>query len=311
MDEVVESPQGVEQNVPPFHAFILPVLEVLSDGKEHGARDVVEGASTAMQLDQAQLAESIASGYNRVTNRVQWALTYLFQAGAVERPKRGHYRINDRGRELLASHPKGISVQDLRQFPEFVDFQTRSRGSGESSAAVAQSDESTPRDDIESAAKQLDTATAAELVERIKQQSPAFLEKAVVRLLVAMGYGGSHGDGQHLGGPGDQGFDGVINQDPLGLGRIYIQAKRYSEGSVGRPDIQGFLGALHAANAVGGVFITTSRFSADAAQFAATVNPRIVLIDGPRLGELLVRYGIGVQEQHTYKVVEVDEDFFE
>ena len=134
----------------------------------------------------------------------------------------------------------------------------------------------------------------------------------MVQLLIAMGYGGTHGDGQHLGGSGDGGFDGVINQDPLGLGRIYVQAKRYApDNVVGRPAVQGFLGALHAEGAAGGVFITTNRFSADAVAFTATVSPRIILIDGSRLGELLVSYRIGVQEKDVFRVVEVDEDFFE
>jgi restriction system protein len=170
----------------------------------------------------------------------------------------------------------------------------------------------TPLEQVSAAVEQLDADVAAELVHRLHAAPPEFLEKAVLRLLVAMGYGGNDGAAVHLGGPGDGGFDGVINQDRLGIGRIYVQAKRYkADSTIGRPDVQGFLGALHHAGAVGGVFITTSRFSADAVEFARSITPRVILIDGNRLGQLMVTYGIGVQERQTFRVVEPDEDFFD
>ncbi|WP_432887976.1 restriction endonuclease [Kribbella sp. CA-245084] len=149
-------------------------------------------------------------------------------------------------------------------------------------------------------------------MQRLQMMAPEFLEKAILRLLVAMGYGSSDEAAVHMGGPGDGGFDGVINQDQLGIGRIYIQAKRYAdENAVGRPAIQGFVGALHHVGAAGGVFITTSRFSADAVDFARSITPRVVMIDGVRLGELLVTHGVGVQERQVFRVVETDEDFFD
>ena len=268
----------------------------------------------SQSLTAGQVAQTIASGQGRVHNRVLWALSYLFQAGAVTRPRRGEYLITDRGLELLEERPESITVADLRRFDTFRDFQsrTRSQPGGRAHAASDDGDDATPLEQIETASRRLDRAVAADLVERIRQQPPEFLEKAVVRLLVAMGYGGTHGDGQHLGGSRDGGFDGVINQDPLGLGRIYVQAKRYEpDNPVSRPAVQGFLGALHAEGAAGGVFITTSRFSADAEAFAASVSPRIILIDGSKLGELLVSYRVGVQEKDVFRVVDVDEDFFE
>ena len=301
--------------MPPFHAFLRPALLVLTAGDEVAARDVVASVANQMNLTDEQLSQTIASGQGRVRNRVLWALSYLFQAGAVNRPTRGQYRISDRGRELLNAHPDRIAVADLRHFEEFREFQSRTHSGSGDDGSAADTDESesvTPLEQIETASRRLDRVVAAEVIERIRQQPPEFLEKAVVQLLMAMGYGGTHGDGQHLGGSSDGGFDGVINQDPLGLGRIYVQAKRYApDNVVGRPVVQGFLGALHAEGAAGGVFITTSRFSAEALSFVASVSPRIILIDGSRLGELLVSYRIGIQEKDVFRVVEVDEDFFE
>lgn len=300
--------------VPAFHVFLRPALAALGGGQPRLAREVLEDVVDSQGLTAGQLTQRIASGQGRVHNRVLWALSYLFQAGAVTRPRRGEYLITDRGRELLVARPEVITVADLRRFETFRDFQSRTRAQPKENVPAVEedSDDVTPLEQIESASRRLDRAVAADIIERIRQQPPEFLEKAVVRLLVAMGYGGTHGDGQHLGGSGDGGFDGVINQDPLGLGRIYVQAKRYGpDNPVGRPAVQGFLGALHAEGAVGGVLITTSRFSADAEAFAASVSPRIILIDGGRLGELLVSYRVGVQEKDVFRVVDVDEDFFE
>jgi restriction system protein len=274
---------------------------------------VVEAACQLMRLTPEQRAETIPSGKPRATDRVLWALTYLTQAGAVERPSRGRYVITERGRRLLTQHPDGFGVDALRQFEEFREFQSRSKGTtGNEEGAEPTDTESTPVEQIADSIVRLDAAVAQELVERIRQQPPEFLERVVLELLIAMGYGGTTGEVKHIGGVGDAGFDGVINQDALGIGRIYVQAKRYAiDNVVGRPAIQGFPGALHGAGASGGVFITTSRFSAEAVSFAATVKPTIVLIDAEQLGALLVKHGVGVQERETYRVVEIDEDFFE
>lgn len=309
--------QTLPDDLPRFHELFVPALAVLAEtGSERNSREIIAAVADRLGLSHEQRQQAIPSGQRRLDNRVAWALSYLFHAEAVAKPRRGVFEINDRGRALLSGHPNGFPVDTLRQFEEFRDFQARSgnssRSSPESHEASSQPDDRTPLEQVSAAVEQLDADVASELVQRIHAAPPEFLEKAVLRLLVAMGYGGSDADALHLGGPGDGGFDGVINQDQLGIGRIYIQAKRYKpENAIGRPDVQGFLGALHHAGAAGGVFITTSRFTPDATAFARAITPRVILIDGNRLGQLMVTHGIGVQERQTFRVVETDEDFFE
>jgi restriction system protein len=311
----VAAEQDVLVDVPRFHELIRPALAVLADGREHHARDIVDNVATELALDQAQRTQTIPSGQRRLDNRVLWALSYLGQARAVERPKRGVYRVTGRGMTLLRDRPAAISVQDLRAFEEFREFQARSRTVAGTSATLVEEatpEEQTPLEQLSIAAARLKASIASDLVEKIRQQPPEFLEKAVLQLLVAMGYGGSDEAAQHLGGSGDGGFDGVINQDRLGIERIYVQAKRYAEdNTVGRPAVQAFVGALHHAGAAGGVLITTSRFSPEAVAFASSIHPRVILIDGPRLGQLMVTHRIGVQQRQVFHVVELDDDFFE
>jgi restriction system protein len=301
--------------VPKYHELMRPSLAVLADRAEHHSRDIVAQVADALDLAPAQRTQKIPSGQRRFDNRLLWALSYLKQALAVERPKRGVYRITDRGLTLLTRHPTTLTVADLRVFEEFRDFQARSRpvpGASDSTDEEATAEEQTPLEQLSAAAGRLNATIAADLVEKIRQQPPEFLEKAVLQLLVAMGYGGSDQAAQHLGGSGDGGFDGVINQDRLGIERIYVQAKRYAlDNPVGRPAVQAFVGALHHAGAAGGVLITTSRFSPEAVAFASSIHPRVILIDGPRLGQLMITYRVGVQERQTFHVVEVDDDFFE
>jgi restriction system protein len=298
--------------LPPFHGFFSPTLCVLAGGEAVTAREIVQAVADLLDLTEEQRSETIPSGQARLTNRVLWSLSYLSQAKAVIRPRRGTYAITDRGRELLTRHPAAFGVDQLRAFEEFREFEARSkRAVGQPEQLPAAEDASTPIEQIADSVARLDASVAQELIERIRQQPPEFLEKVVLSLLIAMGYG-EGGEVQHIGGPGDGGFDGVINQDALGLGRVYVQAKRYAlDNVVGRPAVQGFLGALHGAGAAGGVFITTSRFSPDAVAFAANITPRVILIDATRLGSLMVRHGIGVQERESYRIVELDEDFFE
>jgi restriction system protein len=303
----------VMSELPPFHGFFAPTLRVLSAGAAMPAREIVQTVADVLGLTAEQRVETIPSGQARLTNRVVWSLSYLSQARAVDRPRRGTYAITERGRDLLAAHPAGFGVERLREFEEFREFEARSkRATGQvDSRAPVVDDAAAPVEQIADSVARLDAAVAQELIERIRTQPPEFLERVVLRLLVAMGYGGS-GEVEHVGGPGDGGFDGVINQDALGLGRVYVQAKRYAtDNVVGRPAVQGFVGALHGAGAAGGVFITTSRFSPDAITFAAGISPRVILIDAARLGALMVAHGVGVQERQTYRVVELDEDFFE
>jgi restriction system protein len=299
--------------LPKFHEYFGPILDVMADGAERSSREIVVRVADAMKIPADLRDETVPSGERRLNNRVFWGITYLKQAGCLDRPKRAIYVIAQRGRDLRAAHPDGIGLADLQQFPEYREFKQRSGTKGNAIAIeTPPATGLTPIEQIAAAVDELESAVSQDLIDRIRTMPPEFLEKAVLRLLVAMGYGGNEGDAQHLGGPGDGGFDGVINQDKLGLERIYVQAKRYGAGNtVGRPDVQGFVGALHGNGAAGGVFITTSRFTPEAVNFARGINPRVILIDGERLGTLMIQYGIGVQETRSITLVEVDEDFFE
>ncbi len=307
--------------IPDYQALMLPVLRQLSDGDEHAVRDVAAALATEFHLTQDELAALLPSGRMTVwRSRVHWATQYLYQARAIARPRRGVFTITDRGRELLAAHPDRVGNAELLQFEEFRDFKSRSRlGVAPSTVVdapeappVESVDPTTPYDRIEAAAEEANTAVASELLTRINEQAPEFLERVVLDLLVAMGYAGAQGNPEHLGRSGDEGIDGVLNQDALGLDRIYVQAKRYSSGrTVGRPDIQAFVGALHGAQASRGVFITTSRFSDEAREFTRFAPQRLVLIDGHELTRLMVKHGVGVQTQQVFTLKRIDEDFFD
>jgi restriction system protein len=206
-----------------------------------------------------------------------------------------------------------VDARVLSEFPEFIEFISRSCQRGQAGEPDLSGDvESTPREAVLAAVKEANDAVAAEVLDRVRQRDPVFLEHLVVSVLTAMGYGGSAGASEHLGKAGDEGLDGVIRQDPLGLDRIYVQAKRYAtRKTVGRPDIQEFVGALHGAQADREIFITTSRFTHEAIAYADRVAARVVLIDGQALGNLMVQHNIGVQDQHTYVIKRIDEDFFD
>jgi restriction system protein len=269
-------------------------------------------------LTDEDLALKIPSGAPVFNSRVHWAVTYLAQAGLLRRPRRGVVELTDRGNEVLAEAPASVDNSLLARYPEFLEFKMRAR-EGQQDAAAAEltpgplaSSKGTPREQLADAVEEANAAVAAELLNRIRDREPAFLEQLVLRLLTAMDYGGRAGAAEHLGWSGDQGLDGVIRQDALGLDRVYVQAKRYgAEHSVGRPEIQAFVGALHGAQADRGVFIATSRFTAEARDYAERVPARLVLIDGVRLTELMVLHNVGVQEEQTFTLKRVDEDFFE
>jgi restriction system protein len=245
-------------------------------------------------------------------NRLHWAVTYMYQAGLLSRPKRGVVHITGRGRKVAAAHPDRVDVRVLSEFPEFIDFKSRSHGPRQADQPALAESETTPREAVSTAVDEANAAVAVEVLDRVRQREPAFLERLVLAVLTAMGYGGAAGAAEHLGKSGDEGLDGVIRQDPLGLDRIYVQAKRYGASrAVGRPEIQEFVGALHGAQADRGIFITTSRFTPDAITYADRVAARVVLIDGAALSALMVRHNIGVQDQQTYVIKRVDEDFFE
>jgi len=249
-------------------------------------------------------------------NRVGWASTYLKKAGLFEATRRGYYRITARGLELLKKQPKTINAKLLRQYPEFLEFQqlkgTRSGNKASSSRGAPDISTATPSEALETAYENLRDELADELLSRLKKSSPTFFERIVVELLVKMGYGGSRADaGKAIGRSGDGGIDGIIKEDKLGLDVVYVQAKRWDNSPVGRPDVMQFAGALQAQKANKGIFITTSRFTEDARSYVSQIGSKIVLIDGEQLTNLMIENDIGVSTVSTYPVKKIDTDYFD
>lgn len=275
----------------------------------------MEDVARIEKLSPEELALKTPKGTGIFRSRVHWAQAFLAQAGAVSRPQRGYLEITERGLKLLAENPQGFKAKKFHEFPDYANAWGRRNRNGETPTEEMDTPDSdvSPQERIEIAVSEIEAALASEIVQRVQNLSPKFLEVVVLELLHAMGYGASETSIEHVGGPGDEGIDGVIHQDTLGLQRIYVQAKRYkAESTIGRPDIQKFVGALAGQGANGGVFITTSSFSADARDYAnKNLNARVVLIDGAEFGLLMVRHGIGVQKRKTYSIVEIDEDYFE
>jgi restriction system protein len=302
--------------IPNFQETMLPILGVVSDGGVHPWRELRDVCAKVFDATDEELAERLSSGGSRFDSRVQWALTHLVQGGLLTRPRRGHVQITVRGKEVLAAKPDRVDMQLLARFEEYREFRTRTRaGSGEQAADAGGSQragDATPLEAIAEAVRETKEALATDVLQRVLDQKPVFLEQLVLALLTAMGYGGRAGAAEHWGRSGDGGIDGVVRQDVLGLDRVYVQAKRYAaDHAVGRPDIQGFVGALHGQQADRGVFITTSRFSAEARSYVERIPNRIVLIDGRRLAELMILHNVGVQDESTFVLKRIDEDFFD
>lgn len=306
--------------IPDYESLMLPLLRLVSQVPELKTAEAVERLGVEHNLSAAELGAMLPSGVSTTFgSRVGWAKTYLKQAGLLSQPRRGIVQITERGRSVLLAKPVRIDNALLLQFPEFVEFRSRSRPgrAGDSNSApisllpLATTNTNTPQERIEEAAKELQSTLADELLALVKTCTPAFFEELVVQLLLKMGYGGSRREaGKAVGRSGDGGIDGVINEDRLGLDSIYVQAKRW-QGLVGEPDIRNFLGALVGRGANKGVFITTSSFSEPAQQFVTrTLQQRIVLIDGVRLSELMIEHGLGVSTVASYELKRIDGDFF-
>ena len=298
--------------LPSWDQFMVPVLRLHTDGEVRSLRSIRTGVASAT-LTEDQRAEVLPSGSAKSDNRIGWAVSYLYRVGALERQARGQYRITDIGRRVLADHPQGITEVQLRQHARPGDTWWVAKAHEPAAASpVTATPEIDPTEQVEEGIARIHADVAAELLTRLHANDPAFFEQAVLDLLVAMGYGGADGRATRTQLSNDGGIDGIIDQDALGLSRVYVQAKRYAlDTSVGRPEIQGFVGALHGQSANQGVFITTGRYSAGARDYADGVATRVVLIDGQRLAALMIRYGVGVQVRRSVQIVEVDEDFFE
>lgn len=294
--------------IPTFQEILRPWLELASDGREHALQEVISSLADKMALTADERAEMLPSGFQGTfTNRVAWAATHLQKAHALDRVGRGRYRITDRGQSILAEQVP-ITTARLMKFPEYQEFKARGKDAGPGPVSL---DEVTPAEAIDSAIQAVRSAVAIELLDRIKASPPDFFERLVVELLLRMGYGGSRRDaGQAVGKSGDGGIDGVIKEDRLGLDAVYIQAKRW-EGSVGASVVREFAGTLEFHKANKGVLITTSTFTADAKAFIQSIGKRIVLIDGSMLTELMIDNEVGVVTESTYRLVRVDQGFFE
>jgi restriction system protein len=307
------SPQP--DGIPPWQDFMIPVLRVLSDGVARKRRELINAVLEEVGMTDEQRAVLLNSGQSKVENRVGWAMSDLTTATAIHRPVRATFQITDVGRDLLARYPNGLNRPDLESIEAYRNHQP-SRRTAEpviniEATEVAEATFS-PSEQIEDGINRIKTEVGADLIQRLRDSDPEFFEQAVVDLLLKMGYGGAEQRGRRIGGSGDGGVDGVIDQDALGLDRIYVQAKRYADGNtVGRETIQAFVGALHGVGASRGVFITTSTFTSGARQYAENVPSRIILIDSARLVSLMIKYRVGVQVKQSYDVVELDEDFFE
>lgn len=303
--------------MPNWEGFMIPTLHVLGDGVVRHWREFQPLVADQAALTDEQRQEMLPSGNQlKYENRIGWGVSFLTNVGALTRPKRGHYAITDAGRQLLTTFPNGVKESDIRmlgkdpQSPIRVYQKSERQTNPLDPITVPNSETMTPTEQVQSGVERIHEEVAVELLERLQGKEPGFFEQAVVQLLLAMGYGGTTGSGSVTQLSNDGGIDGVIDQDVLGLSRVYIQAKRYADSNVvGRPDIQAFVGAL-SGKADSGVFITTSRFSDGALVYAEGVPTRVILIDGKRLTSLMIRYGVGVQVRETYRVVEIDEDFF-
>lgn len=299
--------------------YMSSILQILENSGSMHRSHLLEAVGDQFSLSAEERVKANDNGTIIFHSRIHWASQYLYMAGCLSRPKRGFYEITHRGRDLLRDKPSGVNKADLDKFEEMRAWTERSRSAQkERKDATPESDQmqtysGDPEEQIRQVEKEINTATKSELLGRILQLEPDRFEKLVLKLLHKLGYGASEEDLDHSGKSGDEGIDGIINQDYLGLQNVYIQAKRYAIGNpVGSPDIRNFLGSLVGKGANSGVFITTSTFSKDAKQFAQDQkSPRIVLIDGYELVELMTKTEFGVIVKNIFKVYSVDENFFD
>lgn len=298
--------------MPKYDWWYLPLLELLSDGKVHRMADLYDSLANKADLTAADLSELLPSGTDHTyRNRIAWARTFLKKAGLVESPGRGRVCITERGKTDLARHPGTIDNKWLSQYPEFAAWNKGSKPESVGQPSDAAPAEETPREQLERLHGEMQHDLADELLSRVRTARPSFFERIVVDVMLAMGYGGSREDaGRTVGRAGDGGIDGVIDEDRLGLDKIYLQAKRW-EGNVGRPVVQGFAGAMAGFHAVKGVMITTSSFTDEARQFVGNLGQKIVLIDGRQLADFMIQFGVGVGVEATYVLKRIDSDYFD
>lgn len=301
--------------VPGFQFFMLPLLKLTADGEPHAIADLRGSLTRQMAISEEDQRERVPSGQQtKLHNRISWAATYLKKAHLLEKVGRGKVCITDLGKQVLADPPELIDIAFLERFDGFSEFKNAQHDDVPSDSSVVMPPNTggeTPEELLEESYVALRKQLADDVLERVRQSSPRFFEELVVDLLVAMGYGGSRTDaGEAVGQSGDGGIDGIIKEDRLGLDAVYIQAKRW-DGPVGRPVVQAFAGSLEGHRARKGVLITTSYFTADARDYVQRIEKKIILIDGARLAQYMIDYGVGVTEVRTYVLKRVDTDYFE
>jgi restriction system protein len=298
--------------IPDYQTIMLPFLRFAGDGKVHSKHEAVEYLANEFDLNEEERKELLPSGKQGLfDNRVAWAKSYIKQAKLINAPKRGLFVITERGKQVLSESPGRIDVKYLERFPEFVEFRQRKRKkvTKEVLPKVLKL-ETNPEEALETAFQELEDNLSSELIQTINDCSPQFFERLVIDVLVKMGYGGSRKEaGKAIGGKGDEGIDGIIKEDKLGLDIIYIQAKRW-QGTIGRPEIQKFAGALQGQRARKGIFITTSDFTKEALAYVTNIESKIILIDGSRLAELMIEHNVGVYPVASYEVKKIDSDYF-
>jgi restriction system protein len=301
--------------IPDYQSLMLPLLKLVSDKQEHKYRDLIEKLAIEFQITDEERKELLASGNQAIfDNRVGWAKTYLKKAGLLDSPKRATFVITQIGLDTLKKNPDRVDAKYLRQFPAFLEFQNASRNDNETEeeTTVIAVSEQTPEENLDKAYQRIRKSLASELLQNVVDLSPTFFERLVVELLVKMGYGGSIKDaGKAIGKSGDEGIDGTIKEDKLGLDIIYIQAKRWKPGNlVGRPELHKFVGALAGQGAKKGIFITTSNFTKEALDYTPKNETKIVLIDGEQLAQLMIDYNLGCTTQQIYELKKIDSDYF-
>lgn len=299
--------------IPDFQTIMLPLLSLSRDEEIHDIHSAVNQLAIDFKLSNEDLAKLLPSGQKPAFyNRVGWARTYLKKAGLLEDPKRGYFKITERGKQVLAKKPSRIDMKYLEQFPEYKEFRETVREDTEEPIQGVNLEGLTPEEALENAYQGIRADLSEELLNFVMSSTPGFFEKLVVDLLVKMGYGGSQRDAARaVGQSGDEGIDGIIDEDRLGLDTIYVQAKKWDLSStVSRPEIQKFVGALQGKRAKKGIFITTTKFSKEARDYAANIDTKIVLIDGKRLTDLMIDYGVGVTLRTNYELKDLDSDYF-
>ena len=297
--------------MPTMYDLTLPLLELLRDGKIHDKSSLINHLAQYFKMTATEINERTPGGRNRLANKISWTRMELRNAGLLEYMDGGASRITERGREALADKPTRIDKTFLNQYEEYRDVLKRDTTESESKPLDKPS-EDTPEENLKAAYETIQTYLANEILEQIRKRSAEFFERLVVDVLVGMGYGGSWEEaGKAVGGSGDGGIDGIINEDRLGLDVIYVQAKRWTDTVVGSPEIHKFVGALAGQRAAKGVFITTSTFTQDARDFVKSIGTRIILIDGRQLADFMIDYNVGVTTEAVYELKRIDTDYFE